>query len=203
MKKSNNAWFSIIEILVWVFIFTLGLLSVFLMLQWSVNMNEYSKNEIMAANLAREGLDLVKNTRDTNFAELNAWDIINPNNYAWDRFEIDTYYKVENNFEDGQFGVKYEKINNFDEWKDVINTNMQDYRLYLDEDWKYIYDNWSVNNTATPFYRYIKIEKADYEDSGTNVEVDDALRVICKVIWTSKWYHKVELRTIITDWKKL
>ncbi|MCT4617376.1 MAG: prepilin-type N-terminal cleavage/methylation domain-containing protein [Candidatus Gracilibacteria bacterium] len=206
MKKFNNAGFSIIEILVGIFIFTLGLLSVYLMLHSSVRMNDYSRHEIIAANLARESLDLVKNIRDTNFSEQTAWNLINPNNYLGDKFELETYYKIENNFDDSVFAVKTSKIDYFAEGKNEVNSKMKDYRLYLDDKDRYIYENNSINNKPTEFYKYIKIEKADYTDeNGDLVEIDEneALRVISKVIWTTNGYHEVELRTIITNWKKL
>jgi hypothetical protein len=41
---------------------------------------------------------------------------------------------------------------------------MKDYRLYLDDKDRYIYENNSINNKPTEFYKYIKIEKADYTD---------------------------------------
>lgn len=154
MKKLSNAWFSIIEILVWIFIFTLGLLSIFLMLQWSVNMDSFSRNEIVAANLSRESLELVKNIRDTNFDELNAWDIINPENYNWDKFEVWKYYMIENDFKDWDFPVKVTELSDFWEGESELSWKMEKYRLYLDDEWRYVYAynaTDKLNFTPTPF----------------------------------------------------
>jgi Tfp pilus assembly protein PilV len=45
---------SIIEVIVAIFIFTIGLSSIYLIITSSINLNEYGKNQIIASNLARE-----------------------------------------------------------------------------------------------------------------------------------------------------
>jgi hypothetical protein len=39
----------------------------------SMKMNEYSKNSIIASNLAREGIENIRNVRDNNYNNLYKW----------------------------------------------------------------------------------------------------------------------------------
>jgi hypothetical protein len=38
-----------------------------------MKLNEYSKNSIMASNLSREAIELVRNIRDSNYINLYKW----------------------------------------------------------------------------------------------------------------------------------
>ena len=78
MKTKKN-WFSIIEIIIWIFIFSNWLTSIYLIITSSLNINEYNKNQIIASNLAREWLELAVNLRDSNYKTLHQWNSINPN----------------------------------------------------------------------------------------------------------------------------
>lgn len=194
--KKNNKWFSIIEILVWIFIFSIGLVSVMVLIISTGNMNSYSKNSIIASNLARESLEIVKNVRDTNYLKLTNW-----NKLPWvdfdNKFSTWVYYRVENDFENKDNLAKIEVISDFGEWKSNLTSKMENYRLFLNSDWYYTYNN-ATSNTKTNFYRYVKFE--DIEENSTIIPW--ALKVISKVIWYEKWYHEVRIDTILTDWQK-
>lgn len=81
MKYSQDVTrsaFSIIELMVGIFIFTLGLLSVYMVLMTSINANERNKNAIVASNLAREQIEILRNIRDTNYKKLQIWNQQDP-----------------------------------------------------------------------------------------------------------------------------
>jgi len=108
--------FSIIEVLVGIFIFSLGLVSVFMLLSSSLNLNELNKNRIIASNLAREQLEHIRNIRDTNYQTLHAWNQKNPYgsfSNPDDFFEVGKYYKIENYFSIGGFPLRMEEISPF------------------------------------------------------------------------------------------
>jgi hypothetical protein len=44
-----------------------------------MTLNEYNKNQIVASNLARESIELIKNLRDSNYTTLHRWDSLSPN----------------------------------------------------------------------------------------------------------------------------
>lgn len=203
MINLNNKWFSIIEILIWIFIFTLGLVSIYALIISSLRLNDYSKNSIIASSLAKEGIELVRNIRDGNYNTIHKWNKL-PWNDVNNLFLTWVYYKIENDFWfSASFPIKIEVISNFWEWKNEINETtwkMNNYRLCLDSQNRYTYDC-STWNLKSYFYRYIKFDDVEY-NSWTLQKIDDALKLTSKVIWYNNWYHEVELKTIITDWQK-
>lgn len=209
--KKNNYWFSIIEILVGIFIFTMGLLSVYLTIQSSVNLNDLSKNQIIASNLSREWIELVRNVRDSNFETLHKWNKINPdspdNTSANEFFDLnaDKYYMVDNDYISSTYPVRIREIPSFVEWESNISSWMDTYRMYKNAEWLYIHSDGSLaSHEKTIFYRYVKISPLFLEDASWNLnQVDDTLKITSKVIWYHKWYHEFELNTVITNWKKI
>ncbi len=209
MKNLNKSWMSIIEVIVAIFIFTIWLSSIYLVITSSINLNEYGKNEIIASNLAREWLELVKNLRDSNYSNLHNWNSINPN--LTDSFDSPlnliqtwTYYKVELDYNATfpWFSTKLEKINDFKEWKEFIVNSMKDYELCIDPNEKYTYN--CVWNMSSKFFRYIKFEDLQYKDDHWNIIiVKDAYKVISKVIWYKKGYHEINLTTILANHKRM
>jgi Tfp pilus assembly protein PilV len=77
-KKTTLSAFSIIEVLIGIFIFSLGLVSIYALLASSLRINDYNSNAIIASNLAREQVELFRNIRDTNYKKLQVWNQINP-----------------------------------------------------------------------------------------------------------------------------
>lgn len=203
--KSSSSAFSIIEVMIWIFVFALWLTSIFMMLSGSITMSDYSRNLIIASNLANEELELFKNVRDSNYMKVKVWSQMRPNlpYDANNLFEIDKYYKLENNYSVGAgFPIKVDEIRPFEEWVDALLPGMDDYRLCLDDKKRYTYDC-SGTNTETNFYRYLKVSQAIYDDSWAWKEIPDAFTITARVIWTQGWYYSTEISTVITDWKKL
>lgn len=201
-----NSWFSIVEILIWIFIFTLGLLSVYMLISWTLKLNESNKNKLIASSLALESIELVKNIRDSNYENFHKYNQINPDLTSdftntdnlfneWDYFTIENNYGL-------WYPISVELINDFWEWKLELNNKMQAYRLCLDSENRYTYDCLNPSNKKTNFYRYISFDEVKYDDSWTVNIVDNALKVKAKVIWAYKWYYEIEINTIITDWKR-
>lgn len=202
MKKTNK-WFSIIEILIWIFIFALWLTWIFMLILSTSKMNAYSKNSIIASNLAREWIEIVRNVRDNNYLWLYNWNKM-PWNNVDSKFLTWVYYKVENDFSNITSWAKIEKINDFGEWKNELNDvswKMKNYKLYLTTDNQYTYNSNSTNE-KTYFYRYVKFEDVIYESWWTPVIQTWALKLKSKVIWYNYWYHEVQLDTILTDWQR-
>ncbi len=213
--KLNKTWFSIIEVIVGIFIFTIWLTAIYMTISSSININDYNKNQIIASNLSREWIELVKNLRDSNYTNLHNWDSINPNltsdfSNPINKIQTWTYYKVEPDFSTlwTIFSVKLTKINSTDfwEWVSMLDTKMKNYELCIDTSNKYIHSNnctlaWMKKSG---FYRYIKFEDLKYKNaSWTDVIVNDAYKVISKVIWFHRGYHETSITTIITDFKRL
>ena len=206
MRNISTKAFSIIEVLVAILIFALWITAIYMLISSSIKANHYTENQIIAANLAREELELIRNIRDSNYKTYNVWNKKKPN---WINSEDYTnanvyflenrYYKIENDYDSlATFPIKIEEISNFWEGPWEIMGKMQNYRLCLDSKNRYTYDcSWT--NKKTKFYRYLKVEKVENKDW----VIDNALKITSKVIWYANSYHKLEISTIITDWKRL
>ena len=214
-----SLWFSIIEIMIWVFIFSLWIISIFAIIIATINVNTYNKNHIIASNLAREQLELVRNIRDTNYIRIQRYNQLDQKitNYnkvleshsSYDEeklIQIWQKYKIENDFSDtAPFSINMKKFENiFKEWKENLNSDeMEYYRLCIDNDKKYIYCNGSTRLKPTRFYKYIDITQVSTKDDDTDIVINNAIKVKSKVIWYIKWYHEYEINTVIADRKRL
>lgn len=210
--NENKSAFSIIEVLIGIFIFTMWMLSVYMLLQSSFNINTDNKNRIVAANLAREWIELVRNIRDSNYKNVHVWNQINPKFSSSDSddyskseniFQTGVYYKIWNNFDwiASEFPIKMSKISDFWEW--ILQMDkMESYRLCLDTENKYSYCD-SNFTKKTNFYRYLKFDDLTYESGSTDITESDSYKLTSKVFWYSKWLHEVDIKTILTDYKKL
>lgn len=175
----------------------------------SLNINEYNKNQIIASNLAREWLELAVNLRDSNYKTLHQWNSINPNlernfNDLENKINTWSYYKIELDYSSiyPAFSVKLEKIQEFREWKAYLWTNMMDYELCLDNDWKYVHNCWQDNKKSN-FYRYVKFNELKYKNRDWEVIIiPNSYKLVSKVIWYKRWYHEIIIETILTDYKK-
>lgn len=207
MNINNKKAFSIIEILIGIFIFTLWMSWVYAIISSTIRVNDLNENYIIASNLAREQLELVRNIRDSNYAILKPFNLKNPNwtsFWVTDKFEFWSKYKIENDYSNTSvFPIKVDKIINFWEWKNELNWKMLSYKLCLDDKNRYTYDCLTSWNTKTDFYKYISIDKVKYNSWWLDQVIDNSFLVKSKVIWYKKWYHEFEVKTIITDWKRL
>ncbi len=197
MKKLTKKWFSIIEILIAIFIFSITMASIFMIINSSINIDSRNKDQIIASNLARESIEILRNIRDNNYTHFRKWNYIpNSSNDFSKTFETEKYYKIENDFSSPNYPFKIEEITNFWEWKSELKWKMQNYKLYLDSNNHYTYNNTS---TWTIFYRYVHIEKL--KDDSWNI-IPETMKVTSKVIWYKKWYHQFEIKTILANFNR-
>ncbi len=216
MKKqySHKKALSIIEIMVGIFIFTLWISAIYMIISSTSRINTYNKNYIIASNLAREQVELIRNIRDTNYAKLQKWNMLKP---YWTDYHITFswstthFYRLESDLTSGSGEIDVTtniKVPNFKlSLKDITDTSEDIYRLCLD--WiKYVYCtdmiSWNLKSWVkeTPFYRYIEIQQLTTELTWGTV-ITDAFKIQSKVFWNQKWVHSTEIPTILTDWKRL
>ena len=100
MKKlSNISGFSIIEIMIAIFIFSMWMASIFMVISSSISLNDSNKNSIIASNLSREGIEIIRNIRDSNYKTYHKYNWIpNSSNDFTTNFMTWFYYKIENDF---------------------------------------------------------------------------------------------------------
>ena len=191
IHRNTLSAFSIIEVLIGIFVFSLGLVSIYALLASSLNVNDYNRNSIIASNLAREQIELFRNIRDTNYKKLQVWNQLEPHTQNFSQiFSPGDYYTLENNVVSGYVDVE-NKWSSVPEWPWEI-ADMQDiYGLCLNADDIYSYD--CAWGEIAAFYRYLYIEEISVW----------SYQITSKVIWYKRWYHEYEIQTIVTDWRRI
>ena len=102
----NKKAMSIIEVMIAIFIFTLWVASVLMIITSTAWVNTYNKNFIIASNLAREQIELIRNIRDTNYKKFQKWNMLRPETTSYNVvFKEWSFYKIENN-SSGTFHIK-------------------------------------------------------------------------------------------------
>ncbi len=190
---------TLVEVLISVVVLTTVLTSAFLVLSRAVKANIDVKNRIIAINIAREGIEAVRNIRDSNWLRFsgdrrNKWLCVNGETPCE---EMATgFYTIEFKSEDQDSPEEFILT-------DVANTSAlnldiesykyyQDFRLYIDKDTgRYTYE--TVENSPTIFYRQIELEVDD------NVETPGGDRKKLKVISRVGWMEEGQSKEVVLE----
>lgn len=73
--NKNKKGFTLIEITVILFIISVGLIGVLSLVIQNIQSQVINKNNIIAYQLAQEGIELIRKTRDSNWKSGNAWNL--------------------------------------------------------------------------------------------------------------------------------
>ncbi len=156
MFKSNQKGFTLLELIVTIFVIIVGLIGTYNMAQYPLSRVSVSTNRLKAAYLAQEGVEIVRNIRDTNWIEEDNWktglDICDPSSKYCEAEYDDSDLTPHLNSEDpGEL-----KINN--------TNNFYNY----------------LSGSLSGFTRKIEIEDTT-DDQGENI-----LKVVVTVNWRGK-----------------
>ena len=66
--------FTLIESIVAIFLLTVGTVGGFSLLQKTIAFTSITSSQLVAAYLAQEGIEIIRNIRDTNYLEVMPWD---------------------------------------------------------------------------------------------------------------------------------
>lgn len=187
----NKKGFTLIELIISITVLIIGISAIFTLTMFSIQLNKENMVKIQALELAREGMEAMRNIRDSNWI----------NNYPY-------------NGGDPLWGESFSEQKEiivspiFDEtvssapWKitTIVKDDIQQSRLYentLGAVKVYSHDFISQEQSkASPFYRYISIIPEDEDHNIT--------RIVCTVFWYENSKEKqVSLHEILTNWKKL
>lgn len=137
----NNKAFTLIEVIIAIAVITAALMSSMALITFSVSSIRVSKSKIIATNLAQEGLEIVRNIRDSNWL---------------------SYKRSPENWRDGlgvgDYRVQYNQLGLLSFSSTPLRRNSSSF---------YQYD--SGNNT--PFYRKIVIEHIGNNQIKTVAEI--------------------------------
>jgi len=141
-QKTKNKGFSLMEVIIAIAIITTALISIMVLITFSISSIRVAKSKIIATNLAQEGLEIVRNIRDSNWL---------------------SYKRASENWRDGlqpgDYRVQYNQLGLLSFSALPLRKNSNGF---------YQYD--SGNNT--PFYRKITIEHVADNQIKVKVEVN-------------------------------
>ena len=183
MKIRNKTGETLLEVLIAVVILVLFLSSILAVINRAIFMNENIQNRVEAINLAREGIEGVRNIRDTNWLRFsgdkrNKWLCMNKE--CSKNIGESSYYRIELQSE------AYELLPGEE------NSFADFYRLYKTTE--NIFTHTEEKNTPTIFYRQIKTKV---------LESPPRLSIIVSVFWQeSNGEKSVSLETELFDYYK-
>ncbi len=73
MHNKNKKGFSLMEVIIAIFVITIGITGAMSLITYSISNVAISKSKIIAVSLAQEGIEVVRNIRDTNWIEDVDW----------------------------------------------------------------------------------------------------------------------------------
>lgn len=169
----NKKGFTLVEVLVAVFVISIALGGAFTAAQISLRYSIASQNRVVAFYLAQEGFELIKNVRDGNFQEnLNYWlEYIDVCEDETCRISAFPYLN--------------------DTWRTIgpCTPGSGDCLLRMSDDGR-IWHTTSLS--VTPFERYFTIEKT----------IDDEIRVDMTIAWTQGSNdYTFETTEYISNWR--
>jgi len=170
--NSNNG-FSILEIIIAIFIIVLGLISVLSLIMQNIQVQYINKNMLIASQLAQEGVELVRNVRDNNWQKGYDWLYGNGSDSDTDIVQ------------DGEYAIDYEgNIYNIDDISDA--------GLYINDDNFYTHDDNSGTASSTIFYRLI---------TASDITASTII-LSCQVQWRERGgNHQYTIDTTLNNWR--
>lgn len=220
--RPTTSGFTLVELIVGMTIFSIGLAGIYALLQTTMSSVRYSQDEIIVSGLIREQLDLVNNIRDTNLRNYIPWDTVLLSQANWSATSTiftGGVYTIENSFATGAIEinsnngnisktpVKLQKIDTVSGFA-TDSEKWNRTQLVFDDHGRYIHTG-SIAGTGTNFASYIIVSPLGYTGSNnafTEVKKD----------WKNQWwiidarvlvnhnggYREYDARTMITDWQK-
>jgi hypothetical protein len=200
-------------------IFSVGMTAILALIHSTIDNSIWSRHEIVASNLLREEIELMKNIRNSNVRSFVPWDTVFT---GWSQpWRLSAWiYTLENDYtatwviytpwtSDIEHSHIYmENITAGILGAPDIDTKFKLGQLYLDNKWRFTH---TITGSGTNFASYVIISPLIVNTLSWPIEPKDVpivwrnqwyildARVITK--WRG-WYREYDLKTVITDWKK-
>ena len=206
MKKNKKAT-SIAEAMVLMLIVVTWVTWMYKIYMSSVNLERSINNKIIATNIAREWIEVMKNIRNTNWVlyasdTKNCWNTLNYNSSCiWDNSDtsdIGSWSYIINQNSENRWILSWSTSWNYSEPN--YRTN---FRVWLDSKWFYT-QTWVTTNLIPLYTREIQIDYINTTWSTIDSN-DEKMKVTSLVQWednTSTSVHRLELTDILSNWKK-
>jgi prepilin-type N-terminal cleavage/methylation domain-containing protein len=154
MKIQDKKGFSLMEVMLAVFVLSVGLVAIIGLISSSIRNSIDSRDTIIASELAQEGVELVRNIRDNNFLNKSISDA----DYPFETIPMGTLFRLDYNLslvDGGPYQLKY--YNNFYTYSGPLGTEKTKfYRAIITADFnsgagrKIISTVWWDGNPTSP-----------------------------------------------------
>jgi prepilin-type N-terminal cleavage/methylation domain-containing protein len=210
---SSKSGFTLVELIVGMTIFSVGMTAILALLHSTIDTSIASRQEIIASNLLREQIELIKNVRNSNVRSFVPWDT-SFTGWSTPGYLASGSYIIENDYTSTGIIYALSSIQKSPVFMDNIILSSVDIesrfnatRLKLDDKERYNHRA----GTGTNYASYIIVSPLIIRDSaGIAIEPKDSVtlrnqwyildaRVIAK---SRNKYREYDLKTVITDWKK-
>lgn len=176
-NKLSERGFSLMEMIVVMFIISLGLVGILSLVIQNIQVGSINKNMLIASQLAQEGLELVRNHRDDNWMSTTSdWELgdgLDPNTDI---------------IQDGDYAIDYTDSGLID----ITGINDSAAKLYLDPDGFYRH---YIAPGVAPETEFSRIIVADTDTSNASTTFQ------CIVQWEARGAtHQYVAETILYDW---
>lgn len=208
--------FTLVELLVGMTIFSVSMTAILALLHSTIDSAIQSRQEIVASNLLREQVELIKNVRNSNVRNYVSWDTIRTE-WVASGFMTGGVYIVENDFSitdtlydssNGNLDFSPVYIKDITLWFPPANDLAGRFNktlLKLDDQNRYNH----LTGTGTSYASYLYLSPLVINNGGTLIEPKTILGknqgfiIDARVIVKSRFgYREYDLKTVITDWKK-
>lgn len=197
----NRAGFSLTEVIIGIMILTVAIVAATSLLVGLINSNKDNMKTVQAYYLAQEGIEAVRNVRDSNWLHNNNW-LGDSSNAPWHgKFEVNHSYDLQLREVGWTTGVENmggnEDLNQLTPvapWEIIGGGD----KIYDNEN--YLISGLSGNSKDTGFKREITFKDYACESDDSDWCPAEAVLVESKVSW-NEGKREVVLSEVMTDWK--
>lgn len=175
----NKNGFTIIEMVIAIFVMVMGIIGAFGAFSSVGILASDSADKLIATYLAQEGIELVRNIRDSNWLEMDLYETGNLKETLSLEYTTPSWSNKLTNFSNNEFKIDWK--NGY--WLDYKNQSKDDY-LKVDNNGFYSYEE--ETGQKTKFKRKIFITEIPDISQGTNPDTYHILKVKVEVSWDRK-----------------
>jgi prepilin-type N-terminal cleavage/methylation domain-containing protein len=211
----QKSGFTLAELIVGMTVFAIGLTSIYALLSSIMGSANFSRQEIVVANLLREQIELVRHIRDTNVQNFVPWDKVllewtTPATFA------SGVFLIENNFQTPEFRLGNDGSLQSSPvlLRDVTSmalslpdekARFEKFALYRDDQWRFTH---TQTQSGTAFATYLIISPIQYTLAWSQKIIKDPLSnapqgyiIDVRVILNTRGvFREYDAKTILTDW---
>ncbi len=208
LKKTykDNKGFTLTEVMVGIMILTMAIVAASNMLVTLMRSNEVNLTSLQAQYFAQEGIEGVRNIRDSNWLNNKDWLGADLSSLWGKEFKRDESYDVTLKSQ-GFFNINYDKedielissLSNYSSW--IVSDDVSE--IVRCKDMKYFGEcNVAGEGENTVFKRTISINSYDCSSEDLGCDDNNTVLVESKVEWNvGANQRSLSLHTVLTNWK--